>query len=142
MDRTPKRVGKIYCSPACGMGCTHQAFVRVSKLANDLAAELGEGWQAEVWENLGWHWRVFNDFVEIHPWLNRKTDKYEYSAWLQTQPQLIGDTMPTVREALKDLKALIERRERELVRAKILIAGGLSPKPAVPLHSRKRPTKV
>jgi hypothetical protein len=27
----------------------------------------GRGWQLRVWENLGWHYSVYNEGVDVHP---------------------------------------------------------------------------
>ncbi len=50
------RCAAIYCSPACGGGCTRAAFERAKEDAAKLCARLGPGWTPHVWENLGWHW--------------------------------------------------------------------------------------
>lgn len=54
----PQHHGLIYCSPACGGGCTRAAFNKATEQAASLAKKLGKGWRPEVWENLGWHWAV------------------------------------------------------------------------------------
>jgi len=54
----PVRRGKIYCSPACGHDCTHRDYLAAVRGAERLARRLGPGWKAEVWENLGWHYRA------------------------------------------------------------------------------------
>ncbi len=60
MDRSAPAVrrGNIYCAPWCGCGCL---FVDYQKRCDDtaeLAALLGSGWEARVWENCGWHGEV------------------------------------------------------------------------------------
>jgi hypothetical protein len=59
-DWTPVRRGTIYCSPACGKGCTHYEYERVQHLARELADRLGVGWARYVWENLGWHYKAIS----------------------------------------------------------------------------------
>ena len=54
----PVRRGGIYCSPACGNNCSREAYDTACARAKALAKQLGRGWKAHVWENLGWHWRV------------------------------------------------------------------------------------
>lgn len=60
-DWTPVRRGNgtkqtIYCSPACGGGCTWKAHQDAVKAGATLATRLGPAWQSRVWENLGWHY--------------------------------------------------------------------------------------
>jgi hypothetical protein len=60
-DWAPVRKGPIYCSPACGAGCTHDAFelarLRSQILVRALVeAGYGNRWEGRVWENLGWHY--------------------------------------------------------------------------------------
>lgn len=55
---TPKLSGTVYCSPACGGGCTKADFDKATTSAQHLANRLGHGWFAHVWENLGWHWEA------------------------------------------------------------------------------------
>jgi len=76
-DWTPRRKGAVYCSPACGGGCTHAAHRAASRAAAALAARLGHGWKPRVWENLGWYyaaevptpkgWAGFDGRLEVHP---------------------------------------------------------------------------
>lgn len=51
----PLKRGHIYCSPACGRGCTLNEYEAASKTAMWMVGVLGEGWIPNVWENLGWH---------------------------------------------------------------------------------------
>jgi len=52
----PVRSGEIYCSSACGGGCTIDSYLQACKDADRLCEELGKtDWVPRVWENLGWH---------------------------------------------------------------------------------------
>lgn len=53
---TPVLRGTIYCSPACGGGCTKSAYDLAVGLADNLARRLGNGFVPRVTENLGWHY--------------------------------------------------------------------------------------
>ena len=68
-DWTPIRNGIIYCSPACGAGCTHEAYEEAVSLAVALAQkcnkEIGGNWEPRVHENLGWHWCVVQEGSNI-----------------------------------------------------------------------------
>lgn len=61
----PVRSGKIYCSPACGGGCTHERYLLAKQRANDTAKLLGKGWKPVVHENLGWHASVTNGLIQV-----------------------------------------------------------------------------
>lgn len=52
---TPILDGEVYCAPACGCKCKLVDFKRATASAAALVADLGDGWQPRVWENLGWH---------------------------------------------------------------------------------------
>lgn len=67
LDWKPRRNGLLYCSPACGGRCTFAAYKAAKRKAKTLAAELGEGWHARVWENLGWHYSVDRPHISVSP---------------------------------------------------------------------------
>lgn len=115
-DWTPRKLrGGIYCSPACGYGCKQEWFDQATADAAALAARMGEGWQPEVWENLGWHWIIKNGNLEIHPCRDGT-----YEAWLQGRPQFIA-AGPTPEDALgflaQDVRSAIRRLEDDLAAA-------------------------
>jgi hypothetical protein len=63
---TPVSRGGLYCSPACGAGCTRKEYDRAVRDADRLVRRLrGSGWRAEVWENLGWHFRAVSGTVQV-----------------------------------------------------------------------------
>lgn len=83
----PALRGKIYCAPACGGGCTKAAHDLATARAKALAAGMGPGWKARVWENLGWHYSVLSPCGrwKIHPHHGEDHDrrrKTTYSAFL------------------------------------------------------------
>lgn len=57
---TPVRIGDDYCSPACGRGCTHAAYLEAQCVAQEIVDQLGpptkggNAWEKRVHENLGW----------------------------------------------------------------------------------------
>ncbi len=64
----PKLIGKQYCAPACGRGCTKSEYDRAVTLSNELVSRMkGKGWKPRVWENLGWHYEVYNGYISVHP---------------------------------------------------------------------------
>ena len=63
-----KRRGAIFCSPACGRGCKESEFIAATVAADRLLRALkGKGWKTRVYENLGWHYSVYNDYVTVYP---------------------------------------------------------------------------
>jgi hypothetical protein len=65
-DWTPVRKGSIYCSPACGARCTYKDFQLANRKAEALLARMKTGgWKADVWENMGWHYALRHDTLEI-----------------------------------------------------------------------------
>lgn len=54
----PVRRGGVYCSPACGNGCTWPEYQEATTAAEKLCGILGDGWKPRVWENLGWHYEA------------------------------------------------------------------------------------
>jgi hypothetical protein len=63
-----------YCSPRCGGGkwCRREWYEAAVRNAETLATRMGEGWQAKVWENLGWHYSVTKGAATIHVSENRR----------------------------------------------------------------------
>ena len=61
--------GQIYCSPACGAGCTYDAYLKANSdaeaLASVCAKRIGGVWNPRVWENLGWRWEVVQEGTNI-----------------------------------------------------------------------------
>ena len=58
-----------YCAPGCGGGSTLASYERARALAMVTASRMGRGWTWRVWENLGWHCKVFDPsgYVAIYP---------------------------------------------------------------------------
>ncbi len=79
----PVRRGRVYCSTACGSGCTRAAYDSAVKAARKLARRLGKGWKTRVWENMGWHHEVLDrtECIKVHPfyWRGRI---HSYTAYL------------------------------------------------------------
>lgn len=61
-----KRKGDVYCAPACGHNCLWESYQMAKKEARKAADILGRGWKVRVWENMGWHWSVFNGPVSVY----------------------------------------------------------------------------
>lgn len=76
-DWTPRRrKGRvdIYCSPACGAGCTYADFLRANRCAEKLAKAL-PGFEPCVSENLGWHFGAdaLGGLIHVSPGYKRWT---------------------------------------------------------------------
>jgi hypothetical protein len=82
----PVRRGHIFCAPACGVGCTHAAYLLAHERANALCASLdrtsGKGWKPHVWENLGWYYNAVSACgrIKVHPHHHGKS--VDYTAFL------------------------------------------------------------
>lgn len=104
---TPVAAGDIYCSPACGMGCTRKEYDEAVASAAALAQALGNGWEPRVWENLAWHYKARKGTCEV--FLNGRDGTY--MAMLNTSrkgvQQTIGrdpDPVLAVANAVSDLR--------------------------------------
>ncbi len=66
---TPVLRGGVYCSPACGGGCTREAYETAGREAQKLLKRMRTGgWVVDVWENLGWHYCLrFTKEFSIYP---------------------------------------------------------------------------
>lgn len=112
---TPVRKGNTYCSPGCGAGCTIQQFNRATKAAAKLAARMGKGWKPDVWENLGWFYRVVSadGRVEIHP-PQRRGDTYWVAVESDADTGQYTADGATPEKALKLVTERIQRHARML----------------------------
>jgi hypothetical protein len=115
---TPQRNGRFYCAPFCGAGCLWRDYRAAVLSADQLCAELGEGWVPDVFENGGWYWAVSwgerqavgRGLIDLHPRLDTKTrSPMSFSAWLQTDLQVIAEGK-TAQEALLALRKAINDR--------------------------------
>ena len=98
----PRRRGAIYCSPACGHGCTYAEFERVTREAGELAKSLGPGWKPKVWENMGWHYKVVarGGTMKVHP---SGPKPYHYTAFLgEGDGGRWAESAPTAKQAIED----------------------------------------
>lgn len=73
-DWTPVKRGAVFCSPACGGGCTHASFLKAHSDAAMLCETLAKTtaiktWRPNVWENLGWHCNAISGCgrLKVHP---------------------------------------------------------------------------
>lgn len=57
----------IYCAKRCGRGCTFAEYQKVINEAKALKEELGDDWEVEVWDNLGWKYMATNGMATISP---------------------------------------------------------------------------
>ncbi|MDD2892552.1 MAG: hypothetical protein PHF20_01365 [Halothiobacillaceae bacterium] len=61
----PVRDGNVFCAPACGAGCKYSDYQHAVNAAQAMINMLGHGWKPDIWENMGWHYRVFKGKVEV-----------------------------------------------------------------------------
>lgn len=118
----PVRRGDVYCSPACGMGCSRADYEKAVKESAKLAAALGPRFKPRVWENLGWHysadsgrcWDGFRALASVH-----KNSRYSYTAFLNTATQFLGDgrsPQAALRKAVRAAKAHIAALRLDLAK--------------------------
>ncbi len=108
----PKREGKLYCSPACGGGCTHAQYVKAHKLADRLIKkcekQAGGKWEKRVHENLGWHYCVSLVGGNIAIMENKDSDKpYSVASHVGGTPSQIF-----IRSHSKSIKWLVDKQLR------------------------------
>lgn len=83
------RRGKQYCAPACGGGCTFEAYQKAKESAKRLASQLGPGWTYRVFENLGWHFNVLKGQITVR----RNRFSGSYTAFFNARMhQTIGES--------------------------------------------------
>lgn len=126
----PRRRGAVYCSSACGAGCTYAAYRAARRNGAALAKALGPGWKPRIWENLGWHWsaRLAVMDCEVHgsrgPWLN------SYWASLYFGKQFMGDgktPRKAVAAAMDNARRHIEFTRRDFNKAIKIMGGDYGP---------------
>lgn len=100
-DWTPSRRGAVYCSPACGGKCTWAAYQKAKKRSDELAAQLGFGWKGEVWENLGWHFKVTYRLPD--GWLNIRENHNipKYTCYLNADGAQFIESSDNIQESVR-----------------------------------------
>ena len=79
--RVPVRRGPVYCSPACGCGCSYVAYQRAVVCGLLLALQMGPGWKTTVWENMGWHFAVRKGCARISANIWQGGEEISYSCY-------------------------------------------------------------
>jgi len=91
---TPVRRGPIFCSPACGAGCTKAEYDLKNSCGAKIAGRLGPGWKAVVHEDGGWNLSVNSLCGRIHIVVNfhqKRRDRIAgYSAFLNSADKQPG----------------------------------------------------
>lgn len=119
---TPEKRGHIFCSPACGRGCTAEEYKEAKRVAEELAASLGGGFAPEVWENLGWYSKAVDGPVAIHC---HDLDGVVFTAFGGKHSVSASAPVSALRGLAKDVRAEATRavkaaNEVELVLARVL----------------------
>lgn len=112
--------GKIYCSPACGRGCTKVEYDRVVKKADKLVSLLkGSGWKVKIYENLGWHFQVVSGPIAVFG--NQENDLY----WcmIAQSSDLVGSGFPPWSCSPSPGKANYHKDPNEAVKEALTHAG-------------------
>lgn len=112
-DWTPVRSGSIYCSPACGGGCTWRQYETAVIQASSLARSLGAGWKPRVHENLGWHYSATNGVATMVERV--QTVGQHYTLFINTSPQIVtvgasaSECIERARVVFEEMKEAIEQ---------------------------------
>lgn len=112
----PARHGIMYCSPACGCGCTWKDYQDAVADADALAKRLGEGWKPDVWENGGWHYSVNLAGVSIS-----KHSDGRYLLLTASHPQLVAEAKSlseVKRKAMRQALSIIKKMELQYIALK------------------------
>ncbi len=82
----PVRKGRVFCAPACGSGCTREAYLKAKAAARKLCATLGPGWKPSVSENMGWHYSAILGVMTVVLLTGDDT----YTAYFNGPTQFLG----------------------------------------------------
>lgn len=129
----PRRSGLVYCAPACGAGCTWEAYQKAVSDAGLVASLLGRNWKPVVSENCHWYWSVQLDsgegvILRVSP--TEHKGKVTYSTLLG--PGGGGETMfyttrdfknprDAVRFQMKLFRAYVYKRDVQLSSIELLL---------------------
>lgn len=106
-----------FCGDLCGRGCTHEEYNRTLGLAY-AAEEAMPGWEAVVWENMGWYWRLERNTGDVTWNLTVKGDGrwecYSYGAGQQVWTIAYATPREAVQAAVNALTEQIKRATRDL----------------------------
>lgn len=110
---------EIVCAERCGRNCTRAEYLAVAAQAEQAEKEAGEGWEARVWDNLGWHWQLeaLDGLVQVIP---PRYGLREWCCFIQTTPQHIAHGA-TMRGAVRNALKMLEDRRRELGLAEVRV---------------------
>lgn len=118
----PQLRGDIYCSPACGRGCTKAEYDRAVKRADKLAKKLGPGWKPEVFENLGWFSMATSPCgrITVHP---PDTAEGYYDAFLNKAGEVGGLWTVSASTPKQAVAKVIEAGKRHLAEIQAIMEG-------------------
>ncbi len=108
---TPRRRCDIYCSPACGHGCTYAEYLAAVNLGDKLAGQCGPGYTRHVSENLGWHYGAQSPCKRLH--VSQYSREYftaylgGYAASGETPKQAIAKVIDAASADMARIAALI-----------------------------------
>ena len=113
----PVRKGDIYCSPACGGKCKFADYQHAFGAAKAMIDMLGAGWEPEIWENCGWHYRVSKGDVEVSFSANDAFTasiriNYIFDAYSGTISESSNDPREAVEKVTTRLNEIIARLTR------------------------------
>lgn len=80
---------QTYCAPACGAGCTFDAYIGAKNAARRLTERLGAGWRPVVSENMTWYYYVKRGPLEVWP----ERGGRRYSCIMSSEPDGHGGSL-------------------------------------------------
>lgn len=115
--------GGRYCSPACGRSCTKAEYLVAQRMAAELCADLGDGWEPVVHENLGWHYGARKGKMTVNPPYGRAflgdRNGTTHTCFFNIHPQIVTqdpDPRQAVASALTQARLKMRENEEELAR--------------------------
>lgn len=120
-DWTPKdHPGGVYCSMnACGGRCLRADYEKVKAEAEQMARDLGDGWEVHVHENLGWFSEVRRGGIHVSCRMYLDAPDGIYRARYQAPPNggILYDAVgATAREAVFNLIEIVVGSTDEEIR--------------------------
>jgi len=112
---TPKLRGNVFCSSACGSGCTLAQYHKAKEWAEWLALKCGPGWKPVVTENMGWFAKATKGKATVY-----KDGARLYSCFFSVNHQFIG-TGSSPKYAIRDaLNRALEHTESIAVAIEVI----------------------
>ena len=105
-------------------GNTREKFIQARKDGLALARRLGDGWNAEVWENLGWHYMVRSPCGRIQLHASVYDGKvYGYNAYLHRKGETGGIWSESGKTPQDAIRKTIDAAKKDIAFYQSLVEG-------------------